>query len=132
MVAPEPTTYLWTVERSRDPLSASQVEIVAWADDGANCGTSFGDGRWLVLAYRTEAGLETNGCVQNLRLDTAPPDMIEVVDELVATPVGPGPVDEPLSVPVPILVGIGAALVVAIVSLLAFRRGDPAARRADG
>lgn len=125
MRAVEPVRYTWAVERSRDPINGDVVEIVAWPDDGASCGMTFGDGRWLVLAYESEGRLETNSCMQNLLLDGAPPDTLATVEELVATPVGPGSTsEEPMSVPLPILVGLGALLVVGLVSLLAFRRGD--------
>ncbi|HEX2767091.1 MAG TPA: hypothetical protein VHR55_10720 [Candidatus Limnocylindria bacterium] len=128
MRAVEPVRYTWAVERSRDPINGDVVEIVAWPDDGANCGMTFGDGRWLVLAHEAEGRLETDGCMQNLLLDGAPPATLATVEELVATPVGPGSTSgEPMSVPVPILVGLGALLLVGLVSLLAFRRGDTVA-----
>ena len=123
----EPTEYVWSVERARDPMSAITIRIAAWPDDGANCGISFAaDERWLVLAYQGEGGLETNGCMSNVRLDTAAAEVIDLVESEVAIPVDPQAAAEPGGAPpVPILVGLGALAVVAAISFLAFRRAGP-------
>lgn len=126
MGLPDPIEHAWSVERSRDALDASQLSIFAWRDDGANCGISFAAGdRWLVLAYLSEGRLETNGCMRNTLLSGAGPDEIELIDSLVATPVESTAAPPGLALPVPLLVGIGALLVVGAVSLIAFRRGGP-------
>jgi hypothetical protein len=127
----EPAEYVWAVERARDPMSAVTIVVDAWPDDGANCGTSFvADERWLVLAYSAEGRLETNGCMGNLRLDAAAPDIVELVESQVAVAVAPGASAERGGPPpAPLLVAIGALAVVAIISVLAFRRpgsGRPA------
>ena len=126
MVA-EPTQYTWAVERARDPMSAVTLTVAAWPDDGANCGIRFGaDERWLILAYQSDNGLETNGCMPNLRLVDAAPDQLDIVDEMVSTSVDPSQQPEaPWSVPVPILVAIGALALGTAVSFVAFRRSGP-------
>ncbi len=127
-VAPaEPMDHVWTVERARDPMSAITVTIASWPDDGASCGITFGaDERWLVLAYQAEGGLETNGCMRNVRLADAAPDELDAIAALVATPVAPSqPADAAPAVPTPFLVALGALAAVAAISLVAFRRGGP-------
>lgn len=116
----------WAVTSSRDPMPSATIAIRSVADDGANCGISFGRSeRWLVLAYRGEQGLETNGCMMNRRLDGGDAEAEALIAEAM-TPVSatteagaPDP-----TVPMP-LIGLAAAgLVVAVVSLLAFRRSS--------
>lgn len=120
----EPVEYKWAVERSRDALDGAELSIFAWPDDGANCGMSFAaDERWLVLAYRTEGRLETNGCMRNTPMGGAAPDEIDLIDSLVATPADTtaGASSGP-ALPAPLLVGLAALAVVGAVSFLAFRR----------
>ena len=114
----------WNVERSRDPLDVNEIQIESFADSGANCGISFGtDERWLVLAYAAEGGaLETNGCMQNRRLDGSDPDAEALISELLTETPSGTPAEAGIDVPTPILV-IGAAVVLlGAVSALAFRR----------
>lgn len=123
--APQPILTTWAVERSRDPVASDRIEISTWPDDGANCGTAFGaNERWLLLAYRGDNGLETNGCMRNHRMDGGDPESEAVIEELVTVsvtastpPQGPG-----FEVPVPLLIGMGALLVIGLISVLAFRR----------
>lgn len=115
----------WSVERSRDPISATTVAVRSWPDSGANCGVSFAaDERWLVLAYSGDGVLETNGCMQNRMLDGSDPAGEATIAEILPAEVGgaePNP-DGAVSVPVPVI-GMGVALaLVAAVSVLAFRR----------
>jgi hypothetical protein len=126
-IPPERIDHVWLVERARDPMSAITIQIAAWSDDGANCGITFAaDERWLVLAHQGDGGLETNGCMRNVRLADALPEEMDVIDSLVANPVAPGAAAEPApSVPAPLLVALGALAVVAAVSFLAFRRAEP-------
>lgn len=128
-VPAEPTDHVWRIERSRDPMSASTITIASWPDDGASCGISFSAHEpWLVLAYQAEGGLETNGCMRNVRLADAAPDELDAMDTLVATPVSPSDTVDPApAVPTPLLVGLGALGVVAAISMLAFRHGGPGA-----
>ena len=127
--AADPVEYTWAVQRSRGPLDTDRLRVRAMPNDGANCGISFeGDGPWLLLAYESDGSLETNGCLQNTRLDTAPPDVLDIVDTLVSTPVAGEPTGGPAeSVPAPVLVGLGAFAVVSATSILAFRRSGPGA-----
>jgi hypothetical protein len=126
-VIAEPIEHVWSVERSRDAMSAITITIAASPDDGANCGVSFAaDERWLVLAYQGDGGLETNGCMRNIRLADASPEEMDVIDSLVATSVAPGPASGPApSVPAPLLVALGALAVVVAISFIAFRRSGP-------
>jgi len=119
-----PTEYVWAVERAREPMSATTVAIVAWPDDGANCGISFAaDERWLVLAYASEGRLETNGCMSNQRLDAAAGEVVDLVESQVAVPVDEGKAAERGSPPpAPLLVALGALAVMGTISFLAFRR----------
>ena len=114
----------WSVERSRDPVEASRVDIRNWADSGANCGISFGmNERWLVLAYAADGGLETNGCMQNRRLDGSDPDAEAVIaTALTEVPAGDGSGQAGIDIPGPILAIVATAIVLGAVSVLAFRR----------
>src|SRR5918995_4138129 len=83
----------WQLSRSRDPLDTDAIAIRSWKDSGANCGISFASGeRWLVLAYRGEQGLETNGCMMNRRLDGSDPE----AEELISEALRPVTVEEPV------------------------------------
>jgi hypothetical protein len=117
----------WQLSRSRDPLDTDAIAIRSVKDSGANCGISFASGeRWLVLAYRGEQGLETNGCMMNRRLDGSDPEAeTAVASMLVAvTPTevksSPG-----VEIPVPVLVLLATGMLVAGASLVAFRRSSP-------
>ena len=123
----QPMAMEWAIERSRDPLDVDRAMIIGWPDNGANCGVSFDVGdRWLVLASMTEGGLETHGCMPNRLLEGEDPDSAAIVEAM--TPVGaaPSPSDaEAGELPLP-LIGGGAALVLlTALSLLAFRRRAP-------
>ena len=114
----------WTVERSRDPVLAPSLRVESWRDSGANCGISFAAGeRWLVLAYRGDATLETNGCMQNRRLDGSDPEAEAVVAELLTEVSVPEQAAEGPQIPAPLLGIALVALLVGAASLLAFRRG---------
>ena len=125
---PREQTWTWNVERSRDPIDTSQLSVVAWEDDGANCGVSFAaNERWLVLGYREDGRLLTNACMRNQRLDGSDPDGEAVIATLVSVPVESSP-DAGIQVPAPVLVATGMAVVFGVVAAVAFRtrRGDPA------
>ena len=123
----QPMTMEWAIERSRDPLDADRATIIGWPDNGANCGVSFEVGdRWLVLASMTEGGLETNGCLPNRPLAADDPESAAIVEAM--SPVSTsGTPDSAESAPLPLpLIGGGAALLLlAIFSLVAFRRRAP-------
>ena len=127
-VLDQPMTMEWAIERSRDPLDVDRATISGWPDNGANCGVSFEVGdRWLVLASRTEGGLETNGCLPNRRLDADDPESASIVEDM--TPVGgstpPDTTQGGVELPVPLLVGgVALALLVGL-SIVAFSRRAP-------
>lgn len=117
----------WSLASSRDPVPSSTLAIHSTKDDGANCGMSFGiDERWMVLAYRGERGLETNGCMMNRRLDGTDAEVEALIAEAMSpVTVAADPEGGPPQIPLP-LVGLGAAAVlIGLVSLLAFRRASP-------
>ena len=117
----------WEVTRSRDPLGTASIAIRSVNDSGANCGISFGSGeRWLVVAYRGEQGLETNGCMHNRRLDGSDPEMERAVASMLPEVEAVAPEVEPgLQVPAPIIGLVAAGLLIGIASLVAFRRAGP-------
>ena len=126
---PPEQTWTWNVERSRDPIDTTQVSVVAWEDDGANCGVSFAaNERWLVMGQREDGRLLTNSCMRNQRLDGSDPDGEALIATLVSVPVESSPSDDGIGVPVPVLVASGMAIVVGVIAAVAFRtrRGDPA------
>ena len=125
---PAEISWTWNVERSRDPISADRISVSAWKDDGANCGVSFAvDERWLVIGETVEGRLQTNGCMRNQRVNGTDPDGEAVIASLVTHSVGAqGATSQPgISVPVPIIVLVGGAAAVALVSIVAFRRDRP-------
>ena len=114
----------WTLTGSRDPVPTGSLAIHSVKDSGANCGITFAvNERWLVLAYRGEQGLETNGCMLNRRLDGGDPEAEALITEAMEPVTAETQVEDPgPQVPMPII-GLGAAaLLVALVSLVAFRR----------
>jgi hypothetical protein len=117
----------WQLSRSRDPLGTDSIAIRSVKDSGANCGISFGSGeRWIVLAYRGEQGLETNGCMQNRRLDGSDPEMESAVDSMLPEVTAVEPEAESgLQVPAPIVLLAAAGLFIGVASLIAFRRAGP-------
>ncbi|MGZ8475861.1 MAG: hypothetical protein ACXWWQ_06515 [Candidatus Limnocylindria bacterium] len=124
----QPMSMEFAIERSRDPLDVDRATIIGWPDNGANCGVAFGVGeRWLVLAYMSEGRLETNGCLPNRPLEGDDPESAAIVEAM--TPVGASVTPDSaetesaeLSLP---LIGGGAALLLAVLSVLAFRRRAP-------
>lgn len=123
----QPMSMEWAIERSRDPLDVDRATIIGWPDNGANCGVSFEVGdRWLVLASMTDVGLETNGCLPNRPLQADDPESAAIVEAM--TPVGgstPDPVQAATELPVPLIVGGVALVLLGGLSLLAFRRRAP-------
>jgi hypothetical protein len=122
----QPMAMEWAIERSRDALDVDRATIIGWPDNGANCGVSFEVGdRWLVLASLTDGGLETHGCLPNRPLEADDPDSAAIVEGMI--PVGVATPEPTTSGELPLpLIGSGAALLLlAILSLLAFRRRAP-------
>lgn len=123
----QPMAMEWAIERSRDPLDVDRATIIGWPDNGANCGVAFEVGdRWLVLASMTDVGLETNGCLPNRRLDTDDPESAAIVDAM--TPVGTSATPEATDggeLPLPLIGGGTALLLLVVLSFVAFRRRAP-------
>lgn len=124
----EKITWTWEVDRSRDPISASQAVVDAFPDNGANCGVAFGiDERWLVLGHVEDGRLMTNGCLPNHRMDGSDPDTEAIIDGIVTASVGVTPREAPASesgppVPMPVLVALAGAAFVLVASAWMFRR----------
>lgn len=123
----QPIAMEWAIERSRDPVDVDRATIIGWADTGANCGVSFEIGsRWLVMASMTDAGLETHGCLPNRPLDADDPESAAIVDAM--TPVGASASPDSAGggeLPLPIIGGGAALLLLVALSVLAFRRRAP-------
>jgi hypothetical protein len=118
--------YHFEVERSRDAIPAAELSVVAWPDNGANCGITLAvDERWLILAYAVEDVLETNGCNMNRRLDGSDAELEATISELLTVVPDDAPAEDAgLTVPTPVVFGAGALAVVAVVGLFAFRRKE--------
>ncbi len=116
----------WEVSQSREDIDTDRLEILSAKDNGANCGITFGtDERWLVLAYPGDRGLETNGCMQNRRLDGSDPEMEAAIASMMPAMVTPDDAgSSDVQVPVPVLVVAAVGLLIAAVSAFAFRRGS--------
>ena len=117
----------WELSRSRDPLGTDAIAIRSVKDSGANCGISFASGeRWLVLAYRGEQGLETNGCMMNRRLNGSDPEAETAVASMLPAVTPTDSASSPgVEIPVPVLVLLATGMLVAVASLVAFRRSSP-------
>jgi hypothetical protein len=114
----------WEVSQSREDIDTDVIEILSAQDNGANCGISFGaDEKWLVLAYPGERGLETNGCMQNRRLDGSDPEMEAAIASMVPVAATNDGAQTDVVIPVPVIVVAAVGLLIAVVSAFAFRRG---------
>lgn len=121
----EEASWTWAVERSRDPIDTASISIIAWPDDGANCGVAFAnEERWLVLGHLDESGrLATNGCMANRRMDGEDPETEASIEALLTETVEADPPEAPgFELPTPILVVFAGAIAIALVSVVAFRR----------
>jgi hypothetical protein len=125
---PPERIWTWEVERSRDAIDSSTLDVHAWDDDGANCGVSFAIGeRWLVLAHAEDGRLLTNSCARNQRLDGSDPDGEALIASLLPAVSESGTSTGRVSFPVPVLVATGVAVLVGLIGAVAFRtrRDDP-------
>jgi hypothetical protein len=116
----------WEISRSRDPLGTDAIAIRSVKDSGANCGISFTSGEpWLVLAYRGEQGLETNGCMMNRRLDGSDPEAETLVASMIPAITPTEATSDPgMEIPIPVLVLLATGMLVAVASVVAFRRAS--------
>jgi hypothetical protein len=125
---PPERIWTWHVERSRDAIEGDTLDVHAWEDDGANCGVSFAMGeRWLVLAHAEEGRLLTNSCARNQRLDGSDPDGEAVIASLLPAVAASEASTGGLSLPVPVIVATGVAVLMGLIGAVAFRtrRADP-------
>ncbi len=122
----EEITWSWEVERSRDVLESNRIDLVAWPDDGANCGVSFGVGeRWLVIAHGFEGRLSSSSCAMNQRMDDVEPPVAAEIESMltVVPPAEPAAAGAGSAAPSAPILFMGAAIaVVAAVSGWAFLR----------
>jgi hypothetical protein len=89
----------------------------------ANCGVSFGRGeRWLIIAYVGDAGLETNRCMDNRRLDRTDVRLEARIRSLL--PAVPPPPEPGYAGPPPAVIGVLALLVVSVAWWLAIGHRD--------
>lgn len=89
------------------------------------CGFSFDIGdRWLVAAYQEAGELHTNLCNGNQLMETLAPEQAAAV--LDALPFEPEPSGEEVEsdpvLPIPLLVAVFGAALIAVFMLVAFRR----------
>ena len=118
------TEHAFEVTRSKAPMQTPFALDVA-AGSGASCGLemSIGD-EWVMIATVWEGELQTNLCSGSVLADSI--DRGELARIEAALPhdnPSAAPTEDVLVVPTPILVAGVAALVVALVSVHAFRRG---------
>ena len=112
----------WSVERSRDVEIGARLVLNATVNDGANCGVAFAMGeRWLVIASVHEGVLQTNGCQPNHRMDGSAPDTEALISELLPHEAATAEAAA-FSMLLPLVVVIGAVVIVGGIGLLAFRR----------
>lgn len=118
--------YAIDVERAKSP-TPNPVTVHTHLGDGANCGLDLNVGeRWLVIASAASGRPETNLCTGTTPYDGMDPETRAMVDPLLtetAAPVEESPPEESMTLPpTPALALIGATLLIAAVSVAAFRR----------
>ena len=121
----ETARYAFEVSRAKAEM-ASSVEVDTIFGNGANCGFDMAVGEeWLIVATLQDGRPQTDLCQGSARtidLDAQTRALLdEALDPVQATT---APQEEPISVPAPLLLAVGAAALVGIVSLFAFRRED--------
>ncbi len=125
----EEIVWTWDVERSRDKIDTTQIQLAAWPDDGANCGVSFSLGeRWLVIAHQSEGRLSSSSCSMNQLMDGSQPDVEAQIADMVTvvSAAEPGEPAAQSSAPsLPVLLIMGAIALVAAISGWAFFQRRP-------
>lgn len=116
--------YAFDVSRSKAPLP-NPYEIDAWFGNDGSCGFDMTIGEeWLIISSESQGRLETHLCTgTRLTRHLDPRDLGQIA--LALTPNDPPPVvtpDSEIVIPTPIIVAGVAALLVALLSLFAFRR----------
>ena len=117
-------TWTWAVERSREPIESGEVMVMAWTDDGANCGVSFGaDERWLIVADLDGGQLRTNGCMANRPIDGGDPEVLAITEAMLpVSESGASSAPSGLTIPAPAIAAVVGIGVIGLASLWAFRR----------
>ena len=122
-------TVAFDVTRAKAPMASPFELEVAFGGD-ANCGFDMAIGEeWLVIASAHDGRLQTDLCNGTARADGLADDTRLVIDAAFEANDAAGvPADDAfdLRVPTPVLLAIGAIVVLGGVSFLAFRR-DPRA-----
>lgn len=116
--------YAFDVARSKAPME-SPYELSVTFGDGANCGFDMSVGEeYVVIASEWEGTLTTNLCDGTALTEHIDPGELGRIEHALAVnePGYAAPEAFRLDVPVPLVVGAGALLVVGLLSLLAFRR----------
>jgi hypothetical protein len=117
--------YAFEVTRARDPMT-SPFEVNALFGGDANCGFDMSAGEeWLVIATSQEGKPTTSLCSGTARTKDLDAETRLVVDAMLGTDVATAPTDPgPPTIPVPVLVAGAGVVLVAGLSVLAFRRAD--------
>jgi hypothetical protein len=111
--------YTFEVEGSAKAVTESSIEVVS-AGDSAMCGTAFAvRERYLVFAAIVDGRLDTGLCSGNVQLAAGEAAPLSVTP-VAASPEGPDAT--PSGPPIALFAIAGAALVVGLGSLIAFRR----------
>jgi hypothetical protein len=118
------TEHAFEVTRSKAPMQTPFVLGVA-GGGGASCGLDMSIGEeWVVIATAWQGGLQTNLCSGTMRAaDFAPGELARIEDALPHdNPDRAASIEGELFISAPVIVVAGVAALLALVSLIAFRR----------
>jgi hypothetical protein len=117
--------YLVDVRLAKAPIE-SPIEIDALFDNGVNCGVDMNRGEeWLVLASVEDGRPTVNLCGGSTPTAGVDPETQALLAEALRPhDDAPAPEAEAPTLPMPLLVGVGAAVVIGLASFLAFRHGE--------
>jgi hypothetical protein len=129
------TKVAFEVDRAKDVMP-TPVVIDAVLGSGASCGLSMAIGeKWMVIAHGRDGRPETNLCSGSMPLHAMEGPTRDLVLEAMSAEPVPAADDELLggmndgsalsSVPLPVWLAGGTALLIALVSAVAFRRPKP-------
>jgi hypothetical protein len=130
----ETTLVAFEVQRARHKIETPFV-LDAWLGSSASCGLSMAIGEtWLVIAHHEDGRPQTNLCSGSRPLDTLDLAMRQQVAAALPVDPVPAPTDElaemgeglwHATIPLPVLLAAGAALLILVASLVAFRKARP-------